>query len=147
MVRSSGEEAISAEGNIEAPTESRVVQPQSPRTLKDATRKVRGPSAGRRALPAEVQPRLGRCRIAAHSGELAEGSENQYTGTMNAISKKVVVDEKGNPVEVILPWATFCEVVERLGLDLDDEAEADLREARHDLEAGDKDAFMTLSSL
>jgi hypothetical protein len=78
---------------------------------------------------------------------VAGGPEDRYTGTMNTISKKIVVDEKGAPVEVILPWATFCDVVEQLGLDLDAEAEADLRQTRHDLEAGTKDAFLPLSSL
>jgi hypothetical protein len=38
----------------------------------------------------------------------------------------------------------FCEVAEILGLDLDAEAEADLREARRDLEAGHTDAFVPL---
>jgi hypothetical protein len=65
---------------------------------------------------------------------------------MNAIPKKIVVDEKGTPVEVILPWKVFCEVAETLGLDLDAEAEADLREARLDLETGKKDAFVPLPS-
>jgi hypothetical protein len=63
---------------------------------------------------------------------------------MNAIPKKIVVDEKGAPVEVILPWSVFCEVAEILGLDLDAEAEADLREARRDLEAGNTDAIVPL---
>jgi hypothetical protein len=62
------------------------------------------------------------------------------------IPKKIVVDEKGSPVEVILPWKVFCEVAEILGLDLDAEAEADLREARRDLEAGNTDAFVPLPS-
>ncbi len=66
---------------------------------------------------------------------------------MKTIPKKLVVDEKGVPVEVILPWATFCDVAEILGLDLEAEAEADLREARHDWGAGIKDAFVPLSSL
>ena len=41
---------------------------------------------------------------------------------MTAIQKKIVVDEKGNPQEVIIPWTQFCELMEELGLDLDDEA-------------------------
>ena len=63
---------------------------------------------------------------------------------MNGIPKKIVVDEKGSPVEVILPWKVFCEVAEVLGLDLDAEAEADLRETRRDLKAGNTDAFVPL---
>lgn len=63
---------------------------------------------------------------------------------MNAIPRKIVIDEKGDPVEVILSWSTFCEVIEMLGLDLDAEAEADLRETRRDLAAGIEDAFVSL---
>ena len=80
-------------------------------------------------------------------GPVAGEREASYNGPMNAIPRKIVVDEKGAPVEVILPWATFCEVAEILGLDLDAEAESDLREARHDLESATKDAFLPLSSL
>jgi hypothetical protein len=65
---------------------------------------------------------------------------------MNAIPKKIVVNEKGSPVEVILPWSVFCDIAETLGLDLDAEAEADLRETRRDLEGGNADAFVPLPS-
>ena len=66
---------------------------------------------------------------------------------MTAIQKKIVVDEDGTPLEVIIPWTQFCELSEALGLDLDDEAMTDLREARGDLEKGDKAAFTPLSEL
>jgi hypothetical protein len=66
---------------------------------------------------------------------------------VNAIPRKIVVDENGAPVEVILPWATFCDMAEMLGLDLDDEAETDLRQTRRDVEAGGRDAFLPPSSL
>jgi hypothetical protein len=66
---------------------------------------------------------------------------------MNAVPKKIVVDEQGKPLEVILPWAAFCEIAETLGWDLDDEAETDLRETLRDLEAGQRQAFVPLSSL
>ena len=66
-----------------------------------------------------------------------------------AVQKKIVVDEQGAPIEVILPWATFCNLAETLGLDLDEEAEADLRETRRDLGSGERKAFspLALSSL
>jgi len=48
------------------------------------------------------------------------------------------------PLEVIIPWAQYCELSEALGLDLDEEAQADLREARADLLKGDKTAFTPL---
>lgn len=66
---------------------------------------------------------------------------------MNAIPKKIVVDERGVPLEVILPWSAFCDIAETLGWDLDAEAEADLQEARRDLEAGQHEAFVPLASL
>lgn len=66
---------------------------------------------------------------------------------MIAIEKKIVVDENGLPKEVIIPWEQFCELSEALGLDLDEEAIADLRETRQDLEKGDKAAFTPLAQL
>jgi hypothetical protein len=66
---------------------------------------------------------------------------------MNVIPKKIVVDDKGNPLEVILPWSTFCDIAETMGCDLDAEAETDIREARQDLEACRHEAFTPLSSL
>lgn len=66
---------------------------------------------------------------------------------MIAIEKKIVRDERGQPQEVIIPWAQFCELSEALGLDLDEEAEADLREARSDWESGNRAAFMPLNEL
>ncbi len=66
---------------------------------------------------------------------------------MTAIQKKIVVDEKGNPKEVIIPWAQYCELMEELGLDLDEEAAADLRAAREDWKTGNTAAFKPLSEL
>ena len=66
---------------------------------------------------------------------------------MAAIQKKIVVDEAGNPQEVIIPWAQFCELMEQLGLDLDGEAVADLRAVREDLKRGNVAAFTPLAEL
>lgn len=66
---------------------------------------------------------------------------------MSAVLKKIVVDEHGKPLEVLIPWSAFCEIAETMGRDLDPETGADLREARRDLEAGKSDAFIPLSSL
>ena len=63
---------------------------------------------------------------------------------MTAISKKIVVDDDGKPVEVIVPWGAFCEIAEAFGWDLDEEAKTDLRETRADLEAARNDAFIPL---
>ena len=66
---------------------------------------------------------------------------------MTAIQKKIVLDEKGNPTEVIISWAQFCELMEELGQDLDEEATADLRAAREDWAKGNTASFKPLSEL
>ena len=64
-----------------------------------------------------------------------------------AIVKKVVINERGIPIEVILSWKTFCQIAETLGLDLDEDAKADLRATRRDLAKRNRKAFVPLSSL
>jgi PHD/YefM family antitoxin component YafN of YafNO toxin-antitoxin module len=66
---------------------------------------------------------------------------------MTAIKKKIVVDERGRPQEVIISWAQFCELAEALGLDLNAKAKADLRAARRDLKRRNTSAFKPLSAL
>lgn len=63
------------------------------------------------------------------------------------IHKKIVVDEQGNPQEVIIPWEEFQEIAELLGLDLNADAVEDLRQAREDREAGQQDAYINLDNL
>jgi hypothetical protein len=66
---------------------------------------------------------------------------------MNAIRKRIIVDKRGRPREVIISWAQFCEISEALGLDLNEKAKLDLRAARRDLKRGNAAAFKPLSSL
>ena len=66
---------------------------------------------------------------------------------MIQIHKKLVIDEQGNPREVIIPWEEFQEIAEILGLDLDEKAIADLRQARRDREKGNDEAFIDLEDL
>ena len=66
---------------------------------------------------------------------------------MTAVPKKIVVDEQGKPLEVILSWSVFEEIAETLGWDLDEDAKRDLRETKKDLDAGREDAFTSLSWL
>lgn len=66
---------------------------------------------------------------------------------MRTIHKKIVVDEQGNPQEVIIPWNEFQDIVEILGLDLDSRALEDLRQAREDRESGKYGEFVDLDSL
>lgn len=63
---------------------------------------------------------------------------------MRKIHKKLVVDEQGTPVEVIIPREAFRDLEEALGLDLDEAAIDDLEQARRDREAGKSDAFLEL---
>ena len=66
---------------------------------------------------------------------------------MNAIHPKIFVDEKGTPKEVLISWEEYQDLVETLGLDLDDESQKDLVEAKKDLEAGNLDAFVDIDEL
>ena len=63
------------------------------------------------------------------------------------INKKYIVDEKGNPKEVIIPIEHFRKMVELLGWDLDDETVQKLREAKRDRERGNREAYIDLDSI
>lgn len=63
---------------------------------------------------------------------------------MLTLHKKMIVDERGNPTDVVIPWPEFVELSELLGLDLDDEAMDDLKTAQADRRAGRQDAFLDL---
>ena len=63
------------------------------------------------------------------------------------INKKYIVDEQGNPKEVIIPFDDFRKIEELLGWDLDEETVQQLREARGDRERGNKEAYVDLDSL
>ena len=66
---------------------------------------------------------------------------------MTVITKKLVVDDEGNPQEVIIPWAQFLEIEEALGLDLSEEAIAELEIARKDRENGNDEAYVSLAEV
>jgi regulator of PEP synthase PpsR (kinase-PPPase family) len=66
---------------------------------------------------------------------------------MVKIKKKFIVDEQGNPKEVILLLEDFQKIEELLGLDLDDEAINDLRKARSDRETANKNAYVDLNTI
>jgi PHD/YefM family antitoxin component YafN of YafNO toxin-antitoxin module len=84
--------------------------------------------------------------IAAANSEALSAIERDKT-KMRKIHKKLVVDEEGNPVEVIIPWEEFQDIEEALGLDLDTTAIEDLEQARRDREIGKSDAFLELDEL
>jgi hypothetical protein len=66
---------------------------------------------------------------------------------MITLHKKLIVDERGNPTDVVIPWPEFVELAELLGLDLDANAVADLEAAHADRQAGNQDAFVDLDAL
>ena len=63
------------------------------------------------------------------------------------INKKYIVDEQGNPKEVIIPVEDFRKIEELLGWDLDEEAIQQLREAKRDRERENKEAYIDLDSI
>jgi PHD/YefM family antitoxin component YafN of YafNO toxin-antitoxin module len=66
---------------------------------------------------------------------------------MIIVHKKIVVDEKGKPTEVIIPWEEYKEIEELLGLDLDENALDDLEQAREDRKDKRDGAYVELDSL
>jgi PHD/YefM family antitoxin component YafN of YafNO toxin-antitoxin module len=66
---------------------------------------------------------------------------------MIEIHKRIVVDESGEPQEVLIPWKEFKEIEEVLGLDLGAEGVADLEQARRDRAAGTPDAYVDLDDV
>ncbi|MFC1857663.1 hypothetical protein ACFL9U_06485 [Thermodesulfobacteriota bacterium] len=66
---------------------------------------------------------------------------------MMHINKRYIVDENGNPREVVIPLEDYRKIEELLGLDLDNETVKQLREARKDRESGNKDAYIELESI
>ena len=63
------------------------------------------------------------------------------------INKKYIVDEKGNPKEVIIPIEDFRKMEELLGWDFDDDTVQQLREAKMDRERGNKEVYTDLDSI
>ena len=66
---------------------------------------------------------------------------------MIILHKKLVVDEKGKPREVIIPWKEYKEIAELLGLDLDQEAINDLKVAKKDRRYKTKGAYVELDNI
>ena len=66
---------------------------------------------------------------------------------MSTIQKKFVVDENGDPIEVVIPYAQFLEWVETYGLDFSEQERAELKAAIADSQAGNREAFESLESV
>jgi hypothetical protein len=63
------------------------------------------------------------------------------------INKRYIVDEEGNPKEVVIPSDDYRKMEELLGWDLDDKAVKQLRQAKKDRAAGKKKAYVDLASI
>ncbi len=66
---------------------------------------------------------------------------------MTQLHPKMVLTTQGQPLEVILPWTEYQELVEILGLDLDTPARAELIQARQDREQGNVEAYLDFEAL
>ncbi len=66
---------------------------------------------------------------------------------MTQLHPKMVLTTQGQPIEVILPWSEYQDLVEILGLDLGSQAKADLIQARQDREQGNLEAYLDIEAL
>lgn len=66
---------------------------------------------------------------------------------MISVHKKIIVNEKGKPTDVIIPWEEYKVIEESLGLDLEDFAIEAINQAKQDRENGKEDAYLDLESI
>jgi hypothetical protein len=66
---------------------------------------------------------------------------------MLTLHKKLIVDDQGNPTDVIIPWAEFLEISELLALDLDEAAIYDLDQAKADRINRNNEAYIKLDDI
>ncbi len=64
-----------------------------------------------------------------------------------ALDRKIVVNQAGEPVEVVIPYDQFVDFMETYGLDLTEEEKEALREANADIENENWDAFIDAEDL
>ena len=63
------------------------------------------------------------------------------------IQREYIVDEAGKPSKVVVSLADFHMIEEMLGLDLDEAAVEDLRQARFDRKNRVPDAYLDLDAI
>jgi hypothetical protein len=63
------------------------------------------------------------------------------------ITRKIVLDDKGEPTEVIIPYGQFVEMMEIFGLDLSKSDQDDLREALKDSRDKRRENFVSASEV
>jgi hypothetical protein len=66
---------------------------------------------------------------------------------MSAIAKKIVVNEQGKPLEVIIAWDVYQDLAERMGWDLSTEERAEVHAAAADWRKGKRSAFVSLADV
>jgi hypothetical protein len=63
------------------------------------------------------------------------------------INKRYIVDEHGDPKEVVILLEDYRKIEELLGLDLDDATVQHLRQARRDREKGNSATYQEIDSI
>lgn len=66
---------------------------------------------------------------------------------MTALAHKLILDQEGRPHEVVISIETFRHIQEVLGADLDQQEEAELREALRDSVSGDRSQFVSIDAI
>ncbi len=59
------------------------------------------------------------------------------------ITRKIVLNEQGQPSEVIIPYDQYIDIIEAFGMDLSAQSQEDLRVAMDDSIRGRREAFVT----
>jgi hypothetical protein len=67
--------------------------------------------------------------------------------TAASLPKKLVVDETGRPIEVIIPYQVFVDFVEEHGLDITEEDRQGILDAEKDIAEANAEAFISLEDL
>ena len=59
------------------------------------------------------------------------------------ITRKIVLNEQGQPFEVTIPYDQYVDIIEAFGMDLSAQSQEDLRVAMDDSTHGRREAFVT----
>lgn len=60
-----------------------------------------------------------------------------------ALEKRILFTSDGKPSEVMIPYDKFVDFIETYGLDLTEDEQGAIREAKADIDAGHWDAFVS----
>ncbi len=62
---------------------------------------------------------------------------------VEALEKRILYTEDGTSSEVMIPYEKFIDFIETYGLDLTEDEQSAIREARSDIDSGNLDAFVS----